>query len=145
MVYIRYIAVLGFQQTDHKSLIRELNKVYIRYIAVLGFQLNAGVAVSDPVQTVYIRYIAVLGFQRCPLGSRKEISDEEFTSAISRYLVSNGWSWEKTPDWRGLHPLYRGTWFPTIWEREVFLTYLSCLHPLYRGTWFPTCGYRLVI
>ena|GEM_PF-1540817 len=65
-------------------------------------------------EEVSIRYIAVLGFQP---------------------------HWKKfvmTSSGKGFHPLYRGTWFPTM--LKVYRPKISSLrfHPLYRGTWFPT-------
>ena len=65
------------------------------------------------VYPVSIRYIAVLGFQ----------------PAWREYLWALG---------RGFHPLYRGTWFPTMAMFESDFWVLARFHPLYRGTWFPT-------
>ena len=64
--------------------------VFIRYIAVLGFQLLSSTRVSSPARRVSIRYIAVLGFQP---------NREELLSCIEAECF---------------HPLYRGTWFPTL-------------------------------
>ena len=66
---------------------------------------------------VSIRYIAVLGFQQAKKDTSLPEYDQEFPSAISRYLVSNQQ------------------------ERSELSTVASlCFHPLYRGTWFPTPG-----
>ena len=92
--------------------------VSIRYIAVLGFQLDALMA-DVPAERVSIRYIAVLGFQRA--GRQTYVLDNRFPSAISRYLVSNCLS-KSSRFYLGLcfHPLYRGTWFPTLPEKHPF-------------------------
>ena len=63
----------------------------------------------------------------------------EFPSAISRYLVSNA-AFSNPPSGEGaagFHPLYRGTWFPTVFRPTLPNVWWS-FHPLYRGTWFPT-------
>ena len=66
------------------------------------------------MQEVSIRYIAVLGSQ--PLNVDASFSPEE----------------------ERFHPLYRGTWFPTIMFGNNVRMPLESFHPLYRGTWFPT-------
>ena len=44
----------------------------------------------------------------------------EFPSAISRYLVSNVVTTQREQrEVMGFHPLYRGTWFPTEYWKEV--------------------------
>ena len=63
---------------------------------------------------VSIRYIAVLGSQQA--------------QGLILY----------TPILESFHPLYRGTWFPTIVEMGIWRVTSCCFHPLYRGTWFPT-------
>ena len=62
----------------------------------------------------------------------------QFTSAISRYLVSNLPGTFPAVSAYGLHPLYRGTWFPTAADPSEVAGTSIRLHPLYRGTWFPT-------
>ena len=86
---------------------------------------------------VSIRYIAVLGFQ---LEDKVVvlIYEDQFPSAISRYLVSNRNGRQSSGYWGdGFHPLYRGTWFPTV-KLADSASANSSFHPLYRGTWFPT-------
>ena len=116
--------------------------VSIRYIAVLGFQPEIQFICNMSALKVSIRYIAVLGFQPFVVDGRDQTPWMKFPSAISRYLVSNmlfpilsGRSFIR------FHPLYRGTWFPTIFQMATEgAPYYSCFHPLYRGTWFPTCA-----
>ena len=119
--------------------------------------------------TVSIRYIAVLGFQ--PIRNPEPACGPMFPSAISRYLVSNRGlrSRSRIPS-TSFHPLYRGTWFPTLVGNlsneagsYVSIRYIAVLgfqrmavssslttwtrsfHPLYRGTWFPTKALELMV
>ena len=43
---------------------------------------------------------------------------KEFPSAISRYLVPNREEVSRAVRAESFHPLYRGTWFPTLPEKH---------------------------
>ena len=115
-VSIRYIAVLGFQQNVRVQHRRSF-RVSIRYIAVLGFQPVQTGSLILAAKEVSIRYIAVLGFQQ---DKADNVFEElgKFPSAISRYLVSNAMSGLQRAARGCFHPLYRGTWFPTLPQKR---------------------------
>ena len=87
-VFIRYIAVLGFQLLSSTRVSSPARRVSIRYIAVLGFQRIRNERGARHC-AVSIRYIAVLGFQRRYGLRQYHAVLRLFPSAISRYLVSN--------------------------------------------------------
>ena len=135
---ICYIAVLGFQPDKSEEIVLIDNEVSIRYIAVLGFQqlhLYYGLNSLYAFPSAISRYL-VSNRAKSTLRASKKLW---FPSAISRYLVSNipgveGIKVVKT----SFHPLYRGTWFPTLHMLSILSSNPICFHPLYRGTWFPT-------
>ena len=137
-VSIRYIAVLGFQLLVPIANNPRIYAVSIRYIAVLGFQRYVRRFVVLLFLPVSIRYIAVLGFQHTA-------TPTSGMPAASFHPLYRG-TWFPTMEeaalqirmQRSFHPLYRGTWFPTFRQVQTELNKLHCFHPLYRGTWFPT-------
>ena len=142
-VSIRYIAVLGFQRTVLPSLASGQHMVSIRYIAVLGFQqewLEYYGIPSDGFHPLYrgtwfptwvycehsgardlvsIRYIAVLGFQH----SFRSVRYRDKATVSIRYIAVLGFqrcgaTWGVNPTMMSFHPLYRGTWFPTLPQKR---------------------------
>ena len=71
---------------------------------------------------------------------------EVFPSAISRYLVSNGFSFLVE---RICHGYVSIRYIAVLGFQPIFChlnsLLLKCFHPLYRGTWFPTLRERLIV
>ena len=87
--------------------------------------------------SVSIRYIAVLGFQLSVPDTRQAFSAERFPSAISRYLVSNMCSAAVV----GIlieFPSAISRYLVSNASGRPSQLSIASFHPLYRGTWFPT-------
>ena len=162
-VSIRYIAVLGFQhhfRTTHKSGGDTFPSAISRYLVSNCGQRLCSWLWSLSFHPLY----RGTWFPTSQYGQDIPVLSGEFPSAISRYLVSN----EYDNDSKFIeidavsiryiavlgfqrcvrcncgcyscrfHPLYRGTWFPTLPIGLLGGVAPRCFHPLYRGTWFPT-------
>ena len=97
--------------------VASLPSVSIRYIAVLGFQ-QGGSFLKGRSRNMFPSAISRYLVSNSSASSSDLVGATTFPSAISRYLVSNLPDSAEAYLQVRFHPLYRGTWFPTLPEKH---------------------------